>query len=64
MYQDFLHLKNKENGMDDEFHGRILWDLIKLNHISYWNHDEHPKKNRILFHRNRKIRFYHEIIIP
>jgi hypothetical protein len=57
-------LKNKENEMDDEFHGRILWDLIKLNHISYWNHDEHPKKNRILFHRNRKIRFYHEIIIP
>ncbi len=43
MYQDFLHLKSKENGLDDEFHGKIPLDLIELNRISYWNHDEHPK---------------------
>jgi hypothetical protein len=35
MCRDFLHLKNKENGMDDEFHDKILLDLITLNHISY-----------------------------
>jgi hypothetical protein len=42
MYQDFLHLKSKENALDDEFHGKIPLDLIELNHISCWNHDEHP----------------------
>ncbi len=59
-------MKNKENVMDDEFHDNILLDLIKLNHISYLNHDEHPKKINILFNQNKqkKIIFYHKIIIP
>ncbi len=35
MYQDFLHLKNKENVLDDEFHDKTPLDLIELNHISY-----------------------------
>ncbi len=49
MYQDFLHLKNKENVLDDEFHDKTPLDLIELNHISYLNHDEHPKKKEKYF---------------
>jgi hypothetical protein len=56
-------LKNKENVMHDEFHDKILWDLIKLNHISYLNHDEHPK-NKYFYLKTTEEKSYHEIIIP
>ena len=51
--------------MDDELHGRTLYDWLILKHISCWNRDEHPRreeKRRCSEQEGNRL-FYHEVVI-